>query len=786
MAVKDSADLSVSQTRTLQKPAISAGKTLADKYKIIEEIGRGGMGVVYKATDTRLDRTVALKFLSSELTQDEEAKQRFVQEAKAAAALNHPNISTIYEIDEHQGQTLIAMEFIQGQSLKQRLEEGPIEIDEANDIALQVAEGLKEAHDKGIVHRDIKPANIMLTEKGQAKITDFGLAKLSGGADLTKASTIMGTVAYMSPEQARGEEVDHRTDIWSLGAMLYEMLTGTKPFAKDHEQALIYSILNDEPKPIASLRPGLPSDLDRKVQRAIAKAPSMRYQSAEELIHDLRKPSSAVVPSTEKSIAVLPFKDMSPQKDQDYFCEGLAEELINALTQVKDLKVAARTSSFSFKGKEEDIRKIGRILSVGTILEGSVQKSGNRLRITTQLIDVSDGYHLWAERFDRTTENIFAIQDEISSAVVNKLKGELREEDKEKITKRHTADKDALNLFLKGRYLFNRRYQGDMIKAVDFFQRAIDKDPGYALPYVGISDVFNILGLWAFVHPKEAYIRSKAMLQKAIELDQSLSEAYSSLAFMIMGYEWDYPAARKHLLRSIELNPRNAMAHSYSAQLLAYMGIKEEAVAEAQKAVECDPLFSVIQSVFGAVLAVTGRVEEGREQLDKAISMDPEQPLPYLFLGMTCLLKPSIADKAVEYLQKSAGFGMTFAYGWLGAALALAGRRDEALKILEKMDRIEQERDVSPFKKLGFYMKPGLRHFRFMKRKYVAPLTRCIVYLALNKKDEALAWLEKAGQDRDYYFPILISTMDNLDFVGAEELPNHPRIKALRKEIKFG
>ncbi len=477
---------------------------------------------------------------------------------------------------------------------------------------------------------------------------------------------------------------------------------------------------------------------------------------------------------------------MSPQKDQDYFCEGLAEELINALTQVKDLKVAARSSSFSFKGKDVDIREMGRILNVGTVLEGSVQKSGNRLRITTQLINVSDGYHLWSERFDRTMDDIFAIQDEISMAVVDKLKGELLEEDREKITKRHTANKDALNLFLRGRYFFNRRYQGDMIKAVDFYQRAIDKDPGNALPYVGIADVFNILGQWAFIHPKDAYTRSKAMLQKAMEIDSSLSEAYSSLGFMTMGYEWDFPAARNYLLRSIELNPQNAIAHAWYAEMLAFEGRNEEAVAEAKMAIECDPLFSLIHSLLGVVLAMAGQVDEGREQIDKAISMNPDQPMPYLFQGLFYLTKPSVPEKAIEYLQKSAEFGMTYAYGWLGAAYALAGQKDEALRILEELDRIEKERYISPFKKLGIYLKPGLKHFRFMKKKYVAPLTKCAVYLALNMQYEALEWLEKSGQERDYFFPTMIMVMDRFDFTRAEEIKGHPRFKALQKKIKIG
>jgi TolB-like protein/Tfp pilus assembly protein PilF len=607
----------------------------------------------------------------------------------------------------------------------------------------------------------------------------------------------------MSPEQVDGEEADQRADLYSLGVIIYEMITGRVPFKGDSAMSVALKHKTEIPNNPRELDAQIPESLDRLILKCMEKDKEQRFQSAASMLSNLVKiekeiKGEAAIPTErmpdislpdkhefQNSIAVLPFKDMSPQKDQDYFCEGLAEELINALTQVKDLKVAARTSSFSFKGKDVDIREMGRILNVGTVLEGSVQKSGINLRITAQLINVSDGYHIWSERFDRTMDNIFAIQDEISMAVVDKLKGELLEEDKEKITKRHTANKDALNLFLKGRYYFNRRYQGDMIKAVDFYQKAIDKDPDYALPYVEIANVFNILGLWAFIHPKEAHTRSKAMLQKALEIDNSLSEAYSSLAYMTMGYEWDFPAAKKYFLRSIELNPQNALAHTWYAQMLATVGRNEEAIAEAKKAIDCDPLFSVIHSMLGVVLSIKGQVNEGREQIDKAISMDPDQPMPYLFQGIICLMKPSVPDKALEYLKKSADSGMIIAYGWMGAAYALVGQRNEALKILEDLGRIEKERHIPRLKKLGVYLKPGLKHFRFMKRKYVTPLTKCALYLALNKQAEALEWLEKGCQERDYFFPTMIKFMDRFDFILAEDIKAHSRFKALQRKIKF-
>ncbi len=795
-----------SVTKTLETSArkLTRGSDLAGRYEIIEELGRGGMGSVYRAYDKQLKDEVALKFIRSEIASDRKTLDRFSNELRIARRIVHKNVGRMYELMEDNGTYFITMEYVPGQDLKGLIKQtGQLGTGTALSIAKQLCEGLAEAHRLGVVHRDLKPQNIMIDREGNAHILDFGIARMRSASGMTEEGAIIGTPDYMSPEQVDGIEADHRADLYSLGVMIYEMVTGRLPFKGESSMSVALKHKTEAPQDPLELNAQVPEGLSRLILKCMEKDRGQRYQRAEDVLSELvdiekeikggtekiKKRGSDIllsgVPVFQNSIAVLPFKDMSPQKDQDYFCEGLAEELINALTQVKDLKVAARTSSFSFKGKDVDIREIGRVLNVSTVLEGSVQKSGNKLRITTQLINVSDGYHLWSERFDRTMDNIFAIQDEISMAILDKLKGKLIEEEKEKITKRHTANKDALNLFLKGRYFFNRRYQGDMIKAVDFYQRAIDKDPDYALPYVGIADVFNILGQWAYIHPKNAYTRSKAMLQTAMEINNSLSEAYSSLAFMTMGYEWDFPAAQNYLLRSIELNPQNALAHGWYAEMLATVGKKEESIAEAKRAIACDPLFSVIQSLLGVVLAITGDVDAGREQIDKAIAMDPDQPMPYFFQGMVYLMKPSVPEKAIAYLLKPSGSGMNLASGWLGAAYALAGKRDEALKILENLDRIERESYLPPLKKFGIYLKPGFKHFRFMKKKYVTTLTKCVIYLALNMQDEALGWLEKSGQERDYFLPPVILLMDFFDFPWSEEIRSHPRFKALLQKIKI-
>lgn len=430
------------------------GKTVRH-YRILEKLGQGGMAVVYKAEDTKLRRTVALKFLRPGITTDPNASARLTQEAQAAAALDHPNICSVYDIDEAEGQTYIAMAYIDGQTLRQKVEKGPLGIGEAANIAWQVSEGLRKAHEQGVIHRDIKPGNIMVTEKGSVKITDFGLAKLSWGEDLTRTATVVGTVAYMSPEQASGRRVDHRTDIWALGCVLYEMLTGVRPFRGDYDQAVTQAILKENPLPVSRSRRDCPPELEALVHKCLQKDPRNRFSDAASLSNALRPfgaSESSVSPARSgstphrPSIAVLPFIDMSPHRDQEYFCDGIGAELINALTHIRDFRVVARTSAFAFKGKNLDVREIGRRLSVDTVLEGSIRKAGTKLRVTAQLINVGDGYHLWSEKFDRDLEDLFAIQDEISTAIVDNLKVKLLPNERAAVEKQHTQNPEAYNL----------------------------------------------------------------------------------------------------------------------------------------------------------------------------------------------------------------------------------------------------------------------------------------------------------------------------------------------------
>jgi serine/threonine protein kinase len=798
--------VAVSPTLTLEHPreSIPKGQLLADRFEVLEKIGSGGMGTVYRVLDRRVNEEMALKILKPEIASSASVVERFKNELKLARRIGHKNVCRLYELHEDAGVFFITMEYIAGEDLKTRIRrDGRLSVRNAVALAGQVAEGLAEAHRLGVIHRDLKPQNIMIDAQGTVRIMDFGIARQLSGPDLTAAGMLIGTPHYMSPEQAAGESVDQRTDIYALGAILYEMVIGEPPFEGATGLDVAMKHRTEPPPRPRKFNPEVPEALDRLILKCLAKKKDERYQSAEELLVELNRirdgarpsapglqPRITTTLSTEErecisSIAVLPFKDMSPQHDQEYLCEGLAEELINALAQVKGLKVAARTSAFSFKGKDEDIREIGRRLNVESLLEGSVQKSGNRLRVTTQLVCVSDGYHLWSDRFDRNIKDVFSVQDEISMAVVEKLKVELLEGEKEKVTKRHTRDEKAYELYLRGRYHWNRRSPKDMVMAVDYFQRAIDRDPRYALPYVGIADVFNMLAEFGFIQPHDAYLKSRSLLQKAQEIDDSLSELYASLALITYAYEWDLPAAERLARRSIELNPQNLWAHLTCAEIIGVRGRTEEALAKAKKGIEIDPLSPMAHGLYGIILSYMNP-EKGREYELKTLAMEPDNPMFHVWLGMDYLGKPSFPEKAVEHLQKAIELGVSSANGYLGAAHALAGRKDEAWKCLRKLEKIEKEPFVPFPLRLLLFLKPGLRHFRSFKKKYCPSYLKAQIYLGLGMFDEALAELEKSSRARDYILPVMLAAkLTDYDFPGVEEFAASPRFQALLAKIKY-
>ncbi|MDW7759522.1 MAG: protein kinase [Acidobacteriota bacterium] len=729
-------------TKTLDSPApeLKKGMLFANKYRIGSEIGRGGMGVVFKAEDTKLKRPVALKLLPLEQSQSPEAKERFMREAQAAAALDHANICTVYEVEEQDGQMYIAMAYIDGMSLKERINRKPLKIAEVLDIALQVAEGLGEAHRKGVIHRDIKPANIMLAAGGAVKIMDFGLARMEGAGDLTRTDAVMGTVAYMSPEQALGQKVDHRTDIWSFGSLLYEMLAGRGPFQGGHEQAVFQAIIHGEPDPIAALRQDIPAGLAGILEQCLRKNALNRYPGFQALIHDLKDVNlhgmaDAPAPSTKKpspSIAVLPFADMSPAKDQDYFAEGIADELINALAHIQDLRVVARTSAFILKGMNLDIREIGRKLDVKAVLEGSVRKAGNRLRITAQLINVEDGFHLWSERYDRDMADIFAIQDEITAAIVDSLKVTLKIGEKTALRKRSTEDPEAYSLYLKGLYFCSRPSPESFEKALNLFRAAIDKDPGFAQAYTGVAMVHGGRGNMNMASPAEMWPKAKAAVAKALSLDENLAEAHAVAAMMSLWFEWDWDAAGRSLDKAVSLNPGHAMSHG----AYGWYGLNrrrfDDAIREINKALEIDPLMPLFYAWSIGLHVAVGNPDEALREFTRALDIEPNNGLAHFHAGMAYLRK-GLLDEALDTFEK--GKRLAIFPGWiegnLGLIHVMKGNREKAARILEGM--IENKKKIENLSSVSTAWLSG----------------------ALGKLDLAFEFLNRAYEERDTLMPFI-------------------------------
>ena len=737
------------------------GRTISH-YKILEKLGEGGMGVVYKAEDTTLKRTVALKFLPADLTRDEEAKERFVHEAQAASSLDHPNICNIHEIDEtDDGQIFICMAYYEGETLRKKISRKPLKLEEAIDIAIQVADGLAEAHGQDAVHRDLKSANVMITKEGVVKIIDFGLARLAGQTKLTKAGTTMGTAAYMSPEQARGEHVDHRTDIWSMGVVLYEMIAGELPFKGDYEQAVIYLIMYEDSEPITGLRTGVPTELERIVDKAMSKSPDDRYQHMDEMIVDLRSVKKEFKSGMSKeplsktkslsSIAVLPFVNMSADPENEYFSDGMSEDIINALTQLKDLRVAARTSSFWFKGKSAEIAEVGAKLNVDTVLEGSVRQAGNRLRITAQLINVADGYHLWSERYDRELDDVFAIQDEIATAIAEKLKVALLGERDQSLVKPSTQNLKAYQLYLEGRFYWNRR---ELRRGLECFERAVDYDPDYALAYAGVADSYALLAFgYGGARPTESLPKAKQAAERALELDESLAEAHNSLAYVSL-YDWEWPTAAREFKRAIELNASYVAARYYYAFYLWLVeGRTDEAIAEAQRAVEIDPLDSHAAGMLGLVLWGARRSHEAIAFLEKAIVHDPTYFFLHRCLGLAFQAEP-MHTEAIAALEQAANLSGRdpLVQSELASAYALSGATQKAEDLLEELTARSRQ-------------------------QYVSPLLFAFIQLALGMKDEALASLERAYNEHD---PMLVPTKRWPSF---KPLHGDPRFESLLRRI---
>ena len=735
------------------------GKTISH-YKILKKIGGGGMGVVYKAEDTKLKRSVALKFLPHEFTDDPTAKKRFIQEAQSASSLDHPNICTIHEISEtDEGQLFIAMACYEGKTLKKIIKKEPLEVNTATDIALGVAKGLAKAHSKGILHRDIKPANIFITSDEQVKILDFGLAKLAGTTRITKTESITGTVAYMSPEMVRAEDTDHRTDIWSLGVVLYEMLTGQLPFKGENWEATMYAISNNAPIPITQLRKNIPSSLERIITKMLQKKPQDRYNDIEAVVTDLQAvditKTTSLFPTIKPSasIVVLPFLDISPGKDQEYFCDGIAEELINSLTHVKDLRVVARTSAFSFKGKDVDVRDIGRTLNVDHVLEGSVRKSGNQLRITAQLVNVVDGYHLWSERYDRQVEDVFTIQDEIALKLVNKLKAEILSDEKFSLQKRYTSNIEAYNAALKGRFFLQELSKRAIEKAIRYYREAIELDPDYARAYAAIAYSYTQFGFYYYSPSTEAFPKAKVAAKKALEIDDTLTLAHSVIGLIHYAYDWDFQNARQRIERALELDTNCVESRGDYAGYFAAIGRLDRAIAEAKRVLELDPL-SVNRNIHLGIYYVWARQqEEARQHLLKTLEFSADHPWALWLLAITYAIDFQY-DKGIDLLHDALNVAKDYppimaALGWFHA---MSGDKRSARKIIATL------RDKA-------------------KKSYVPPFLFAKMHAALGENDAAFEWLQRAYQERDCSLTWLLND-ESVDCIRGD-----PRFDELLKKV---
>lgn len=575
------------------------GKTISH-YRILEKLGEGGMGVVYRAHDTKLDRNVALKFLPQHLSGNEAEHARFLQEAKAAATLNHPNVCVIHAIEDVDDLRFIVMEFVEGTNLKTKTETGRLSADQAIEYALHIAEGLRAAHERGIMHRDIKSDNIMITRDGQVKIMDFGLAKLKGSTGLTKTGTTVGTIAYMSPEQIQGADINQQTDLWSLGVLMYEMLTGQFPFRGEHEAAIMYEVLNADPQPIQRVRPDLPEHLQALISRLLQKDRSQRITSAKDVIASLKKvPGEPAASSKEKSIAVLYFENMSSDKESDYFCAGITEDIITDLSKIKQLKVISRTDVLPFRNKEVNTRQVGEALGVKYVLEGSIRKAGNKIRITAQLIDVRDGFHVWADRFDRLVEDIFDLQNEVSQKIAEALKVSFNDAEKSPLDHKPTDDVRAYDFYMRGREYLNTRGKKINEKAIQMFENALAFDPNFALAYAALAEAYANMYLWYDGDPQWLG-KTIQMNQKALALHPDLLEAQFGIA-MVYLYQKRFTEARKTLERIIQNKP-----DSYDA--IRWLGIIGD---------------------------ITGNYESAVQYYHQAAAIKPYSEEPWMHLDMT-------------------------------------------------------------------------------------------------------------------------------------------------------
>lgn len=735
--------------------------TVVSHYKILRRIGAGGMGEVYLAEDGRLDRRVALKFLSRRDAADAERRERFVREAKAAARVNHPHIVTVYEVGDYRGRPFFAMELVEGRTLADLLEAAELSPRAAIGYALQVAGALEAVHAAGIVHRDIKPSNVVIDARGEARLLDFGLARSARDEQITRDGTTVGTLGFMSPEQVRGETVEPTSDVYSLGMLCFQLLSGELPFQRDNDGATVHAILHDDlpdlPEEIVSQLPGI----DRVIRKMTAREPGDRYADAK----SVRLAMVATCPETslagsvveagsgssirehaasDASIAVLPFTNMSADPEQEYFCDGIAEDIINDLTQVPNLRVVARTSAFAFKGKNLDIRHIGRQLNVANVLEGSVRKAGDRVRVTAQLVTVKDGYHLWSERYDRKLDDIFAIQDDISRTIVETLKLKLGGEAS---GARGGGDVpiEAYDLYSKGRYQLNLRTAEGFRQALRSFEQAIEISRDYGLAFAGLADTYFLIFAYDMMEPREAISRSRHAAQRALELEPRQVEAATTLGGILTYYDWAWEEAEAAFRQALTYGSSYVSANQWYGELLSYLKRSAEAEEHLNKALAADPLATIVHSMFACHYVRVG---------------EPERALPYL-------------ERAEEL-----GTDNDATYAWHGFALQMLGRNEEALR---KLDEGRRRTDNAPYSTTMYAhavalmgdIEPARETAAALVRRrsdeYVSEAYLATLYLDLGDEAAGNNWLQQAVRRH------------NTEIIFMATMPYYANIRAIER-----
>jgi serine/threonine-protein kinase len=766
-------------------------------YRILEKLGGGGMGVVYKAEDLRLGRHVSLKFLPEELSKDPQAIERFQREARAASSLNHPHICTIYDVDQYEGQNFIVMEFLEGQTLKHRIMGKPIDLERVPEYGYQMADALEAAHAKAIIHRDIKPANIFLTDRGQVKLLDFGLAKLlperkgagrakqaaaafgvtTQDAHLTSDGVALGTVAYMSPEQVRGQELDERTDLFSLGLVLYEMSTGQRAFTGNTSGVIFDAILNRPPTPPGRLNPTIPIQLENIIAKALEKDRELRYRTASDLRADLQRlkrdtDSARALPFTPgqasrqklrrywphfvwggvlavllllfgmnvgnlrdrvfdgtsqsriESIAVLPFANLGNDPKTEYLSDGITESLINSLSQLPNLAVMSRNTVFRYKGQATDPQKVGRDLHVRAILTGRLIQTGDELLISVNLEDVENSRQLWGEQYNRKLSNLVSVQQEIAGDIYGRLRPRLAGEEKKLLAKRPTENVEAYQLYLQGLFYWNKWTQADFKKAADYFTQAVQKDPRYALSYAGLADTYSLLGDAGYLPPSEAWPKAKAAAMQALDIDDALAEAHTSLGLVREHFEWDWAGAEQEFRRAIELNPNSATAHHWYGAYLANMGRSDQGLRETKKAQELDPLSLIINTSLGWQLYVARHNDQAAEQLRKVLDIDA---------------KFAPARRMLEEV-----------YAQMGKQKEAVAEREKILSLSgspELAASIEEDFSKAGYKGVLQSWLDGLTEIS--KHGYVSSYSIAQAYMRMGEKEKAFGWLEKAYEEHD-------------------------------------